>query len=149
MQRYRNKYILESPKPPIPIFHIQNTFISKNARIIPAEKKIKTEFAFIGEKNIKMTMGKSTIPITLSNKKEKYTPNLANAFSINMCPKRRMTINLTIKNIAITNPVFQNSIGAKSAPYILLAKNRLVLISIIIVTNKVTLSVNTFSSFKY
>lgn len=103
----------------------------------------------MGEKNIKMTMGKSTIPITLSNKKEKYTPNLANALSINMWPKRRMTINLTIKKIAITNPVFQSSIGAKSAPYILLAKNRLMLISIIIVTNKVTLSVNTFSSFKY
>ena len=67
--------------------------------ITPVEKAIKTEWAQIGEKNIKTTMGKSTIPITLSNKKEKYTPNLANAFSINMWPKRRITMNLTIKKI--------------------------------------------------
>ena len=44
---------MESPKPLIPIFHIQNIFISKNRTIITNENVSKIGLRLIGEKNIK------------------------------------------------------------------------------------------------
>ena len=104
---------------------------------------------FIGEKNINTTIGKRLIPITLSNKKEKYTPNFANDFSIKTCPKRRIMIAFEKKKIAVQINIFRKSGRFKLMPKIVFARNKLMLISIIVVTKKVTLSVNTFSSFKY
>ena len=103
----------------------------------------------MGEKNRSTTMGKRMIPITLSNKKEKYTPNFANDFSIKTCPKRRIIIAFEKKKIVVKINTFQKSKGVKFSPYIVLERNKLIFISIIIVTRKVTLSVNAFSSFKY
>jgi len=116
MQRYRNKYTLESPKPPIPIFHIQNNFISKNKSIITTEKVSKIGSALKGKKNRQTIIGKNKIPIILSNKKEKYTPNFANEFNKKICPKRRITIVFNKKKIIIITPVFQKSIGHKLVP---------------------------------
>ena len=104
---------------------------------------------FIGEKNINTTIGKRLIPITLSNKKEKYTPNFANDFSIKTCPKRRIMMAFEKKKIEVKINTFRKSRRLKLIPKIVFDRNRLMLISIIVLTKKVTLSVNTFSSFKY
>jgi len=103
----------------------------------------------MGEKNRSTTMGKRIIPITLSNKKEKYTPNFANDFSIKTCPKRRIIIAFEKKKIVVKINTFQKSKGFKLSPKIVFARNKLTFISIMAVTKKVTLSVNAFSSFKY
>ena len=107
------------------------------------------ELALIGEKNRNAMTGKRIIPITLSNKKEKYTPNFANDFSIKTCPKRRIMMAFEKKKIAVKMNTFRKSRRLKLMPKIVFARNKLMLISIIVVTKKVTLSVNTFSSFKY
>ena len=103
----------------------------------------------MGEKNRSTTMGKRITPITLSNKKEKYTPNFANDFSIKTCPKRRIIIAFEKKKIVVKINTSQKSKGFKLSPKIVLARNKLTFISIMVVTKKVTLSVNAFSSFKY
>jgi hypothetical protein len=58
---------------------------------------IKIGLALIGEKNRNTIIGKRIIPITLSNKKEKYTPNFAKGFSKKICPKRRIIMDFDRK----------------------------------------------------
>ena len=107
------------------------------------------ELALIGEKNRNAMTGKRIIPITLSNKKEKYTPNFANDFSIKTCPKRRIMMAFEKKKIEVKINTFRKSRSLKLIPKIVFDRNKLMLINIIVVTKKVTLSVKTFSSFRY
>ena len=70
----------------------------------------------MGEKNIKTIIGNRITPITLSNKKEKYTPNFANDFMRKTCPKRRIIIVLIRKKTVIIIATFQKSKGVKFSP---------------------------------
>ncbi len=62
--------------------------MSRKSITITTENISKIGLEMSGEKNINTTIGKSVIPITLSNKKEKNTPNFARDFSMKIYPKR-------------------------------------------------------------